>query len=234
MPLKMPERDNPAGRLYRNMRAIKNCMHVHAGGGSIESVATELNLLDKSSFSLVAVIGDLRDEVNELQKLVDEVKSENPFKYDLWNQILVSVNASLATFTCNLDQKICGFAIDEDSLNDLQLIAVDLPVEETVPPDELEKIRQLCDDMRKEVLASTTFSKLLKIWLLDLISLMQEGIDKYRIRGSRGLRKRFREMVGTLATNPEYMEQVKKEDPSLWEKLAKGFDWMKNVSEAIR
>jgi len=215
------------------MRLIKNCMPIHITSATIVSVTTALNLTDKSWSGLIAAVGDLREECNELQKLIDEVKSDNPFKYDLWSQILLGVNTSLATFICNSAQNSCGFMIDEDSLNNLQLIAVDLPVEETVPEDELETIRQLCDNMRKEVLASSTFSKLLKRWLLDLLSLMQESIDKYRIRGSRGLRKRFREMVGTLVTNPEYMEQVKNENPNLLEKLVNVFNLMKDISERV-
>jgi hypothetical protein len=110
-------------------------------------------------------------------------------------------------------------------------MAIDLPQEETIAPEEIEEIRRLCDELRNEIHNSKTLNKTLKEWLLDLVRMMRDGIDRFKIRGSRGFRKELYQMLGSMLVHYEDVREVAKEEPGIWAKMMRGLDWVGRASE---
>ena len=126
--------------------------------------------------------------------------------------------------TCKLD-------IIPSAIVALQFMAADLDKEPAMLVEEIEQLRLLCDELRSEITKSSDLPKFLKEWLLDLIRLMRDAIDRYKIRGSRGLRRQLNEMVGSLYGHEALAEETKKKDPSLWSKIMAGFDKMVKMAD---
>ena len=224
--------NNPAGRLFQHLNNISKSLHPHSNSLSMATLANKLNITD-SWEAISMAISEMNEDYRELKRIVIEEENVNPQKFRLWSITLDGVATSLSSFNCNIGAKTCGFTIDAHSLDNLQYIAVNLVEEKNTDLDDLEKIRVLCDQIRTEVLANEDMEKHLKTWLLDLVRLMQEGIDRYRIRGGKGLRKEFHEMLGAIASHPEYRQKTEKDDPTIWTKILQVYDLMKTASERV-
>jgi hypothetical protein len=104
------------------------------------------------------------------------------------------------------------------------------PQEEQSPIDESEHVRKLCDELRAGTLGSKDISKTLRDWLLDMVRAMRDGIDRYQIRGARGLRQRLHEVLGSLMLNWKLAEEVKKKAPTIWTRFIGGIEVVEKVS----
>jgi hypothetical protein len=207
------ENNNPAGRLWYRLSILKEIQ----GVGQLANVAKRLNVPENWDAMLLAAT-ELRREFDLLEEIVEGVKDEKR-KYNLWKKGLEEVRKSVSSFNFNMPANTMAFTIAPEALFYLTYISADLAQEDEVPPDELENIRKLCDDLRQEIQGSSEMPTLLKIWLLEMLRAMREGIDCYQIRGKRGLRSRLNQVVGSLVLNMEFVNEAKKDSPKVMERF---------------
>ena len=113
----------------------------------------------------------------------------------------------------------------------LRYMAVDLPQEEAFVENEIAEIRRLCDELQNEIENSETLNKTLKEWLLDLVRMMRDGIDRFKIRGSRGFRKELYQMLGSMVVHYENVKKVAEKEPGIWTKMMQGLDRVCRAAE---
>jgi len=151
----------------------------------------------------------------------------------LWSEQLSDINKSISQFVINVQANACSANVVPSAIVALKFMAADLPVEEAITVDELERLRKLCDELRSEILNAKELAPALKEWLLDLVRLMRDGIDRYRIRGSRGLRRQFHEMLGSLVSHEQMVANIKKEKPDIWMKVMNGFEVILRMAQFV-
>jgi hypothetical protein len=94
----------------------------------------------------------------------------------------------------------------------------------------LNRIRVLVNELRAEIESATEFSQSVRAWLLDLVRIIRDSLDRYAIRGSRGIRRQFSTLLGELMRNWGTAEKVKEKKPGIWEKITTAIDVMDKVS----
>ncbi len=115
-----------------------------------------------------------------------------------------------------------------------QFVGAYLAQEEQVSPGELEQIRRLCDEVRKVILDSSELPKSLRTWLLDLVRAMRDGIDRYQIRGTRGLRHQLKEALGSVLLHNERVKEAQKKAPTIWMKLMDSIARVEKISRLLQ
>ena len=219
------EYNNPAGRLLKIIQAFPATnSYVKIG-----QVADILGSASDWENVLNAVI-DVRKEYQALEAQIEENK-ENEHKYKLYRENLGDIQKCVEGFMLNMVNSTGATMSNASAVIALKYMAVDLPQESFVPKDDIEELRRLCDELRDEIHCSQDLSKILKEWLLDLVRLMRDGIDRYKVRGSRGFRRQLYEMLGSMMANYEEVKAVKSSAPTIWEKMCKGFDLVVRFSE---
>ncbi len=108
-----------------------------------------------------------------------------------------------------------------------------LSQEGQVSSTELEQIRRSCDELSKEILASSELPKLLKTWLLDLARAMRHAIDRFQVQGTRGLRHQLQEALRSFVLNEQHPKAVRKESPTIWMRLLAGVERVEKVSRLV-
>ena len=175
------EYNNPAGRIYQNFKALATSNNSPV---QMSQLVKLLGIEENSESVMVAIMG-IREDFDLLRSTIEEVK-DNPAKYSLWIENLADIEKSLSSFIINMTAKTCQYNIIHSATVALRFIAADLRKEESVPADELEQLRRMCDELRQEIADSNDLTNPLKAWLLDLVRLMRDAIDRYKIRGNRG------------------------------------------------
>ena len=216
------EYNNVAGRLYQNFKDISK-----SNGNAVQFGQFTKNLgIPEDWDAILTALMQMRQDFNELQEIVNDTEASNAAKFSLWKDKLNDINTSILSFQCNMLNKSCSMNIIPGAIISLQFIAADLPKEELVSVDDLEQLRKLCDELRSEILAADGLSRDLKNWLLDLVRLMRDSIDRYKIRGNKGLRRQLHEMLGSLLDHEAYAEETKKKAPTIWVRLMGGLESM--------
>lgn len=93
-----------------------------------------------------------------------------------------------------------------------------------------QQIRELVAELQQEIEASEDFSKLVKNWLLDLVRVIRDSLDRFAIRGSRGMRKQFSLLLGELIQNYDVAKKVQEKKPSVWQKFISAIDVMNKLA----
>jgi hypothetical protein len=221
------EYNNPAGRLYQ---ILSNLTQTNSNAVQMVQFAKHLGV-EENWDAILNGIMDLKREYNVLESIIDSNKDNNTAKYTLWSKNLKDIKISVDSFSCNMPNKNCQMAVIPSAVVALQFIAADLPMEEEVSVDELEQLRKLCDELRKEILEAEDVPKALREWLLDLVRLMRDAIDRYKIRGSRGLRRQLHEMVGSLMDHQEFAEETNRKSPTIWLKVMEGLESLNKMAQ---
>ena len=55
---------------------------------------------------------------------------------------------------------------------------------------------------------------------------MRDGLDRYQIRGARGLRKQFHTLLGDMMDNYEVIQQVQADGGDVWPGFCAAMDFM--------
>lgn len=111
----------------------------------------------------------------------------------------------------------------------LRFIAADLPQDESASEEDLNRIRHLVNILQQEIEKSETFTKFTREWLLDLVRIIRDSIDRYACRGSRGMRKQCSHLLGELILNYDLAQEVKEKNPTLWTNIFEAVDVLQKV-----
>lgn len=221
--LQMPDYNNPAGRLFKVLTEL--------GQGQIKSdqIAAKLGTLSDWESLLKAMV-EMRKEYVLLEAAVSDFK-DNPYKLDHYKEDLAHIKSAIDGIIIDIKNNQVHVTPNPQALTALRYMAVDLPQEEAVTPDEIATIRKLCNELQAEIENSQTLNKTLKEWLLDLVRMMRDGIDRFKIRGSRGFRKELYQMLGSIMVHYGDIKEVKEKEPGIWMKMMQSLDWACRAAE---
>jgi hypothetical protein len=177
---------------------------------------------------LVSYCG-VREEYNALVEDIEQIK-HNSAKYHLYRKNLPDIDISIKSFTFGINGDSGTCQISQTGLVALQFIAADLSQDEKASDDDLKTLRQLVSDLQAEIEATDIFPKQMKEWLLDLVRVIRDSIDRYSIRGSKGMRRQFSVLLGELMQNYDFAEKTKTEKPSVWSKITSAIDIMNKIA----
>ncbi len=172
---------------------------------------------------------DLNDEYVSLVQEIESI-TDNSSKKELFLKNLPDIFNSLKSFTFTVSTDQGYYNISPSSSTALRFIAADLPQDKSATAEDINKIRQLIIDLQAEIEASTTFSKQMRGWLLDLVRVIRDSIDRYANRGSRGMRKQFSQLLGELLQSYDQAKEVQTEAPSIWTKIVDAIDLMNKIA----
>ncbi len=215
---------NPAGRILAIFERLgpKNNHQMPR-----TEIANAFQVADDWAAILVAV-NDLRMEYQTLVDEIDQFK-ENAHKYELYRQNLPEIEKSVNSMTLSIQTNNGTFQILPTAQVALRFIAADLPQDESAEASDLHRIRQLVDELQNEIRGSAEFTKAVREWLLDLVRVIRDSLDRFAIRGSRGMRRQISILVGELMQSYEMAVQVKEQSPSVWDRLFKAIDLMQKL-----
>ncbi|MEP3478452.1 MAG: hypothetical protein ABJZ55_04335 [Fuerstiella sp.] len=92
-----------------------------------------------------------------------------------------------------------GFRAPTDAEKSLlEVCATILPVDGQIKGDDIDAIRESISSLRT-IIESGDISPTLRKALLELVRLSEDAISRFSIRGARGLKKAFKEMLGEAA-----------------------------------
>lgn len=171
----------------------------------------------------------IREEYDVLVADIDQIK-DNPAKYELYRKNLPDIESSIKSFNFAINGDNATCQISPTGLVALRFIAADLSQDEEASDDDLKTLRQLVSDLQAEIEATDIFSKLMKEWLLDLVRVIRDSVDRYAIRGSKGMRRQFSVLLGELMQNYDFAEKTKTEKPSIWSKITSAIDIMNKIA----
>lgn len=215
---------NPAGRLWIILKKLSQ-----KPTGSKDQLAACFGVNNDWN-SIFSAIQDIEQEFILLEKSINLYR-ENQKKHTLLSSKLPDIKSSCLNFSIDMKAGSYSVGILAGAVVSLEFMAADLPQEVELTRDELSELRRLCDEMQESILQCKDLNKTLREWLLDLVRMMRDGIDRYGIRGKRGLRRQFHEMLGSMCDHYEEVEELKQKAPSVWKRMSDGFEKFNKFSE---
>lgn len=168
--------------------------------------------------SVMSEVGLLYVQMDAISRDI-EAFSDSPSQQGIGNLFqndLMGIRKSLQSLSLNPKNSSYGSEIDPTSLVALRYIEAALPKEQLKSEDEIAEIRTKIAEIQSDVETSRELPKVLREWLLDLVRMMRDGIDRYCIRGTRGLREQLRSIVGELCLSQGVSKEVKQTKPEIW------------------
>ncbi|MBL8855393.1 MAG: hypothetical protein JNK57_15610 [Planctomycetaceae bacterium] len=180
--------------------------------------------------SLFQAYCDLLDEFESLKKAVDDLPISP--KREMYLNELPDIQLSLNSFIFSQKNDDCYFEIKENAVRALQFMSVDefFVRSQDANEDDLHRIRQIVSELQTEIEQSTEFSRGMKEWLLDLVRVMRDSLDRYANRGTRGMRKHFAMLLGELALEHGYREDLDRRRPLVWLKFLEGMALISSIA----
>ena len=111
----------------------------------------------------------------------------------------------------------------------LQFMAAQMPMEADAAGD-LTTLKTLIIELQDEVKQSNALKPAIRTWLLDLLRLMADGLNRFENRGSRGLKKEMHAALGNLVHNYEVVNTIKKQDEGLFKRIVDAVNLMGHVA----
>lgn len=173
---------------------------------------------------------DLREELAVMTAQIDEHFAENTAKHALYSKHLPEIEKSISSFMLNFRGQNIDCHIDPSAVVSLRFMAADLPQEEASKDEDVAGLRSQVDELWKAIHNTPTLPQHLRKWLLELVRIMRDGLDRYAIRGGRGLKKELTELVGQLTMNKATVEELKATSPGLLQRVAQITDVMVKVA----
>lgn len=206
--------NNPAGRLLRIFQDFS-----HATTGDIPRLAVILGIADpRGNADSIDVLMAVTDLHREFATLKSELRLQPDFerKSVAYANVNTGIHKTLDSLTIDFPGNSYKILVEHATLVALELITADLPLEEEGPVDEIENLYIKLKELQDIVVSvpQEEMSPSIRIWLLDLIRLMRDGLDRYKIRGPRGLRTQLQAMLGDLMLNYDTFDKAKKQTPS--------------------
>lgn len=223
----MAQYNNAAGRILavlERVKAVKNPMEF---AGFCKALGVE-----KSWSSALTAVTDLQDEFETLRSEIEGI-TDNPAKVDLFKTNLAEIEASVRGFHLQMRDNRCQYNIHDSAVVALRFIAADLPQEADADPDDLGRIRDVVSELQKEIEDSDTFGPMVREWLLSLVRIIRDSLDRFAVRGARGMRRQLSSLVGELYMNYGQAQKVKEQTPGIWQKIMTGLDRMAKLSSLM-
>lgn len=220
--------DNAAGRLYQVFSAIAAKKSSHL---SVADVA--------NAFRVEPNWGDVLQAYLELRQIYEELVADiesvahNQAKYGLYRDNLGAIESTLKSFRFSVNENQVIAVIDGAGLVALKFMAADMPQDATCDPAELAKLRAMVEELRQEIENTEGLAVHVKRWLLDLVRLLRDSIDRYAIRGTAIMRRHVAMMVGELVLEYKEIEVLKQQKPGLWAKVSKAIDEVIKVTTLV-
>lgn len=221
----MPKYNNAAGRLLDVFERLTKFSNKNQ---KLDAFADALGV-SKTWDAVLTAVQDLRDEYFELVEDIEQTK-ENPAKFELYHQNLPKIEKSVTSFKLLIAEKQASAVISQTGLVALRFIAADLPQDEAATENDINTIRKLVTELQQEIEVTDTFAKHTREWLLDLVRIVRDSIDRYASRGSRGMRKQCSFLLGELIQNYDLAQETQKKKPSVWKKVVEAIDVMQRVA----
>lgn len=207
--------NNPAGRLLAMLEGAK--------GSNEHNYLAKAWGIEADRSSILAVKG-MYDEYELMRAAIEKFKGDSQ-KYELLTQDLPEIEETLKSFNVSLNG-VYGINVKQTGIIALRWISSHLPQEETADESELEALRQSLDELRKQVEGSEELAPVIRNWLLELIRIMRDGIERYSIRGSRGMKNELHRLLGDMVENRQFVNTIQKETPAIWRQLTVAMDFM--------
>ena len=221
----MIEYNNSAGRI---LDIIQKFGPLSGRNLKLNNIAEIFGVTSNWSAILIA-IRDLQDEYELLCNEIEQVK-DDPAKYSLYKKNLPDIKKSITSFNINLAAGSCQCSIVDTSITALQFIAVNFPQDEAANENDIQSIRDLVNELQQEIENSDVFSKSVREWLLDLVRVIRDSIDRFQIRGSRGMSKQLSLLVGELFSHYDIIKEVQEKGPDIWKQLTFGINLMNKLA----
>ena len=224
------EFNNRAGRLHDVLSHLKefgnNANH------PIQHLIKKLNLTDNPEAVLTA-IADLHVE---FEQLIDEIedRSELDPATEKYLEDMQTIGKSIGSITYTPTQAHFSCNISNEAITALKYISFVLPSEPTAKKTDLDSILELASRMKEIVHETEDFKGEFRRWLLELILIIENSVNRYKIRGSRGIKKQMASTIGELRLNfAEVKGKVEKKQPELWKYLNQGVLLLLNLSMTL-
>lgn len=221
----MAEYNNAAGRILDVFErfSVKN--------GQTRSLAeiAEAFGVESDWQSVFTAYCDLQAEYELLESEIDQIK-ENDAKHALYRKNLPDIKKSIKSFSFDVKDDKGNCSISQIGLVAMRFIAADLVQDEPAELEDIARLRALVDELQSEIETSTDFTKEMKEWLLDLVRVIRDSLDRYAIRGSKGMRRQFATLIGELKQNFDFAEQTRDTTPSIWSKIISAIDIMNKIA----
>ena len=221
----MPKYNNAAGRILTVLEKLQP----HSGKTCKLPQLGEALGVDGTWRTVLVAIQDVNDEYSSLCNEIEQFE-HNPAKYELYKKNLPDIGKSIHSFSLNMPAKSCVCQISQPGVVALRFIAADLTQDAAPEDDEIESLRSLVSELQAEIEGSDVFSKSVREWLLDLVRVIRDSIDRFAIRGSRGMRKQFSLLLGELIQNYDVAQKVQEKKPSVWQRFTSAIDMMNKLA----
>ncbi|TWU43624.1 hypothetical protein Poly51_62790 [Rubripirellula tenax] len=221
----MPEYNNAAGRI---LSVLEKLQPQSGKNIPLKGLGEALGVTPEWPAVLTA-IQDLHDEFASLCTEIEQFQ-HNTAKYELYKTNLPDVEKSLQSFNLQMPQKNCTCQVLQTGVVAMRFIAADLPQDESPGEGEIENLRSIVSELQSEIESSEVFSKSVREWLLDLVRVIRDSIDRFAIRGSRGMRKQFSLLLGELIQNYDIAQKVQEKQPTVWQRFMSAIDAMNKLA----
>lgn len=121
--------------------------------------------------------------------------------------------------------------INSTEISLLKLCGTFIPEEGEVTPNDLDVIRKSVNDLRT-TLNQSSVSPTLKKCVLELIRMTEDALNRYEIRGARGLKKAFKSMLAESLEIHGYKEEIK-QNPALWDQIIRHIKTVDDVASRV-
>lgn len=212
--------NNSAGRLHDILTKLKQ-------KGNLDEFRVALGLPDMR-FASFGVYHLFR-EFTQLKRDV-EILRGNSNKWNIYQQELPGIEAMIGTVSVSAAGGNYQYNQNPTAMQSLRYIATDLPEEESTPQAEINDVSSRIRQLEKSITSNSELTRTIRNWLLELCRAMHDGLAKYQIRGSRGLREGLHETLGSIIDNRDLVDDVKEEEPSIWLAITQAIDAVMTIS----
>ena len=218
-PYRLPplENANAAGRLHRVLKPLVG----QAGQRQLDQVASFFGVPPRPG-KFEQALSDLWKQYELLAEDVAELQQSRPRDYATYKSKMQFIQESLHSIFL-VGKTAVNVNVNDAAVASLEFMASGLPIEGDVPESDLDQLREALEALRSQVEQATDISPTLRKWLLELTRAMKDGLERFAIRGARGLSNELSVVIGELARRHENRQELK---------THKGlFDQLKNVVE---
>lgn len=150
--------------------------------------------------------------MNELNLIEERIEDKFPqHQAAIYLKFFPQIKTSLAQLSNPIN-------LSESALHSLEHLQFLLDDEPEISPGDLNSIAKEIDDLFESV-RSSNLKPTLRKWLMSWLSILKQGIDRFKIHGAKGLQDALIRIQGEADVFGTALAQVKEEDPTLYEKF---------------
>jgi hypothetical protein len=222
--------NNGAGRI---LSILENAVEVGKANPAVRKVWSEVFGLDEKATDLREYFRRFVDLSMQLDRVEEQLRHVKGDKASVYLRAFPPIRHAFCPVAFNQTWKEANPKLDDAVLTALELCAVELPEEGTIPPEEISAVQQALQDLSERIRVST-IPDALKKWLLDLVSSAKRSIDLYEILGAYAFNDALRGLCGDLATHLNVIDDVKSKDESIYTQLMSVLNSIKELAQRAK